>query len=226
MMLYRKLDCLRVTMGAMMLGLAVGCSSVQTPTAQVRGARLGDVTAEGLTLSLDTLVTNPNPVPIPLAKTSYNISMAGQDVASGTVNPAAYGASSSSAGGSSTAPPSNASPASALGLGTLPANGSRALTLPIQIKWDDLMKAESAVVQTGGDVPYNLTGKLGFSPGSAAGLGSLGGLGEQSIPVSYSGTLPLRQALQDPAAFANSPVARTLAQRLLSSKSPIPNFRW
>lgn len=165
------------------LVFGVGCNAVQSPTAMVRGAQLGKVTPEGMMLNLDMTVSNPNAVSIPLTKMSYDMRLGGADGAKlldGTANPST----------------------------SIPANGSAPVTVPVQIRWEDLLNVKDALVSGGGNVPYTLSGKL--SAGGGIPL-----IGEQSVPLSYSGTLPLKEALRDPQALVQSPAARELARRVL-----------
>lgn len=165
--------------------LSVGCSAVQRPTAIIQSANLGEITADGLTLDLDLLVANPNAFSIPLTKTDYAVSVGGAKLLDGTADPKT----------------------------TLPANGSVPIKLPLRIAWADLLKAEDAIVRSGGDVPFTLSGKLGVGGGIPL-------LSDQSVPLSYSGTIPLRQALRDPRTILNSPAARQLARRVLGGYLP------
>lgn len=170
------------TLFTVLLGVffLVGCNSVQKPTATVQSAQLGQVTPEGMTLNLGLLVSNPNAMAIPLTKTGYKLELAGVKVLDGSADPKT----------------------------NIPANGSAPVTLPISIKWQDMLKARDALIQTGGDVPYTLSGDLNFNTGLPL-------IGDQTIPLSHTGRLPLRQALSDPQVLMKSPVARELAQAIL-----------
>lgn len=95
---------------------------------------------------------------------------------------------------------------------SVPASGSTPLTLPITISWSDLLKAKDTLAATKGNVPYTLTGKLSLASDSP-----LSFLGDKaSVPLSYSGTLPLRDYLADPRIILNSPAAQELAKSALS----------
>ena len=93
--------------------------------------------------------------------------------------------------------------------GELPAKGTRSLVLPVAVTFENLMAAEQALVKSGGNVPFSLD--AGLSAGSGNAL-----LGQSvRVPLSYSGTLPLRDVLNDPKILMQSPAARALAQKVL-----------
>ncbi len=164
---------------------SIGCSSVQKPTASLRSADIGQVAAEGFTVNFDVEVNNPNTFDLPLTDADYALSLGGVKLVKDTLKPD----------------------------GSIPAGGSRAVTIPVKLAFEDLLKAEQAIRAGGGDVPYELEGALGFSGG-----GRLAALGVPTrIPLRYSGTLPLRKVLSDPAVLLNSPAARRLAGKGLES---------
>jgi LEA14-like dessication related protein len=168
------------------LVLMAGCAAlnVQRPTATLQSMSLGDVTADGITLNFLTSVSNLNTVALPLSAADYDLSLAGVKVLSNTTK---------------------------LDKG-LAAGASTQVTLPVLLRFDDLMKAEQAIVKTGGDVPLAFGGSLVFTPS-----GSLLPGQTVKVPVSYSGTLPLKRVLSDPQALAQSPVVRELAKKIMTS---------
>ena len=93
--------------------------------------------------------------------------------------------------------------------GELPAGGSRTLQIPVALTFENLLAAEQALIKTGGNVPYTLDAGLSVGAGSAL-------LGQSlRVPITYSGTLPLRDVLDDPKLLLQSPAARSLAQKVL-----------
>ncbi len=160
--------------------VGTGCSSLQKPTAALRSASIGDVTAEGVRLNFDVDVTNPNAVAIPLSGARYDLSLGRSKVLSGHVD---------------------------AGL-SIPADGTEALTIPVNVTFEQLLAAEEAIRASGGDVPYRLGGSLGFKTGSAIPI-------PINVPFEYEGELPLRKLLSDPAVLLQNPQARKLAQRVL-----------
>jgi LEA14-like dessication related protein len=165
--------------------LSLACSSVQKPTASLRSADVGDISAEGFTAKFDLDVHNPNAFALPLSDADYALSLGGVKVVNDTVKPD----------------------------GSIPAGGSRGVTIPVRLTFQDLLKAEEAIRAGGGDVPYQLDGALGFTGG-----GGLAALGVPTkIPLRYSGTLPLRKVFADPTVLLNSPAARRLAGKGLES---------
>src|SRR5688500_6404444 len=143
-----------------LFGLSLACSSVQKPTASLRSADVGAVNAEGFTVNFDLDVANPNAFNLPLTDADYVLTFGGVKVVDDKLSPAV----------------------------SIPAGGSTGVTIPVRLRFEDLLKAERAIRDGGGDVPYELQGALGFSGGS--GLASLGL--PTRIPLRYSGTLPLR----------------------------------
>ena len=164
---------------------SLACQSVQRPTATVRGMSLRDIDSRGFTMNFDVELDNPNAFALPLADVDYALALAGSRLLSGEARPDA----------------------------TLPANGSRDLTLPVTLTFEDLLRAEESLRRSGGDVPYALDATFIFG-GSARPEPWLNQ--RVSLPLKYTGTLRLRELLRDPAALA-SPAARQLAQRLLGS---------
>jgi LEA14-like dessication related protein len=93
--------------------------------------------------------------------------------------------------------------------GDLPAGGTRSLVLPVAVTFENLMAAEQALVKSGGNVPYTLNAGLSAGRGNAL-------LGQSlRVPLTYSGTLPLRDVLNDPKILMQSPAARALAQKVI-----------
>jgi LEA14-like dessication related protein len=165
--------------------LSLACSSVQKPTATLRSADIGEITTNGFLVNFDLDVANPNAFDLPLAQTDYALSLGGVKLLEDSVKPS----------------------------GSIPAGGSQGVTIPVRLTFDNLLKAERAIVAGGGDVPYELEGALGF--GGGGGLAAIGV--PNKLPLRYSGTLPLRKVFADPTVLLNSPAARRLAGKGLGS---------
>ena len=163
--------------------LAPGCASlsnVRKPTASVTAMTLGGVDAHGFTMNFGVNVANPNAVALPLAGTDYKLGIGGVGVLGGKTK----------------------------SQGKIPANGSREVTVPVSVAFENLLSAQQAIRDSGGDVPYDLQGGLSFETGNPL-LGSL------RVPLRYSGTLPLKRVLSDPEALLRSDAARRLAVDVL-----------
>ena len=162
--------------------LAVGCSAlnVQRPTAAVTGMAVQNVTAAGFTMNFAVDLTNPNAFPLPLTTADYKVALGGVGVADGKATPD----------------------------GSLPANGSASVSVPVTLTYDSLLAAEQAIVKSGGNVPYTLDGGLSFGTKNPL-------AGDLRVPITTAGTLPLRDVVNNPLALAQSPSARKLAQELL-----------
>jgi LEA14-like dessication related protein len=102
---------------------------------------------------------------------------------------------------------------------SIPAKGTGPVSIPISLDFERLLKAEKGLVSTGGNVPYQFDGVLEFSVGPLAALGQ-----SVKVPVSFTGTLPFRDAIKDPVAFVQTPGGRKLAQMLLGKNSVIDNL--
>ena len=159
---------------------AVGCSSaagLKQPSASVTGMALGEVDAHGFTMNFGLKVFNPNGVALPLLGADYKLGVGGVALLGGKTKSG----------------------------GSVPANGSSEVTLPVTVAFENLLAAERAIREGGGDVPYDLQGGLSFDTGNAL-LGSL------RVPLRYKGTLPLKRILSDPEALLSSEAARKLAR--------------
>ena len=160
-----------------------GCSSLtnlRRPTASVAGMSVGNVDAQGFTMNFDVNLNNPNSVALPLATADYKLGLGGVQVLDGKARPA----------------------------GTLPANGSRSVTLPVSVTYEHLLSAEQSIRAGNGDVPYDLDAGLSFDTGNPL-------FGTLRVPLRHSGILPLRQVLSDPQALLRSEAARRLAAEVL-----------
>lgn len=162
--------------------LGWGCSALnlQKPTAAVTGMSVQGVTAQGFTMNFNVNLTNPNSVALPLAAADYKLGVSGQNLLDGKAKPE----------------------------GSLPANGTRAVALPVTVTFENLLVAEKAIASGGGNVPYDLAGGLTFDTGTPL-------LGQLRVPLSYSGTLALRDILKDPKALFGSDAAKKLAGMVL-----------
>jgi hypothetical protein len=96
----------------------------------------------------------------------------------------------------------------------------------VQLRFDQLLSAERAIADStraGGDIPYRFEGALEFSPGRLPLSGPV------RVPLEFSGTLPLRQALKqvlsDPR-FLTSPDPSALPAPSWAATSSEPSPRW
>jgi len=140
--------------------LLPGCKSLQgmlsaadRPTARVTGASIRDIRADAIALDFEIEVQNPYDVPLPLASMDYSLASAGSRFLDGD---AALSTS-------------------------VPAKGSKSVTLPVQIRPADLLSAVSGV-RPGQVVPYEAV--LGLSV-DAPGVGPL------TLPLRRTGDLPV-----------------------------------
>jgi LEA14-like dessication related protein len=92
---------------------------------------------------------------------------------------------------------------------SIPARGSMPVVLPVRVTFENLLAISDGVRRSGGDVPFELDAGLEFG----------GGMPFLSkpvrVPVRYSGTLPVRQLLKDPAVLLRNSAARELAEQLI-----------
>ena len=93
---------------------------------------------------------------------------------------------------------------------SVPANGTASVSVPVTLTYEALLQSEQAIVKSGGNVPYTFDGGLSFGTKNPL-------LGDVRVPVQTSGTLPLRDVLNNPQALTQSPAARQLAKDLLGS---------
>lgn len=101
---------------------------------------------------------------------------------------------------------------------SIPAKGAAPVTIPVSLDFERLLKAEKGLVSSGGNVPYQFDGVLEFSAGPLAALGQ-----SVKVPVSFTGTLPFRDAIKDPVAFAQTPGGRKILE-LLAGKGILGNL--
>src|SRR5205814_4351862 len=111
---------------------AVGCAAlnVQKPTAAVTQMSVGEVNPQGFTLDFGVDLKNPNSFAMPLAAADYELGIGGSGLLKGQATPS----------------------------GSIPANGSLAVTVPVTVSFERLLGAEQAVRDSGGHLPYDLSG--------------------------------------------------------------------
>ena len=131
-------------------------------------------------MNFDVNVTNPNSGALPLTTADYKLGVSGANLLDGKVKPE----------------------------GSLPANGSRAIALPVTVTFENLLGAEKAIQAGGGNIPYDLSGGLSFDTGTPL-------LAQLRVPLSYSGTLSLREILKNPKALLGSDAAKKLAAMVM-----------
>ena len=136
--------------------------------------------ASGFTMNFDVDINNPNSITLPLTASDYKLALAGAKVAQGKTSPG----------------------------GSVPAKGSKTVTLPVSVTYENLLAAEQGIVKSGGNVPYALDAGLSIDTGAPL-------LGKLRVPLQYNGTLPLRDIVNNPQAIAQNPAARKLAAELI-----------
>lgn len=144
---------------ALATGLA-GCETLQgfvdtapKPSARIKAVNLGALSLEQAALNFDVEIDNPYSVGLPLVDLDYAIASDGRAFLSG------------------------AAPIS----GSIPARGSRIVTVPATVRFADLMGALEGV-RPGAVVPY--TADLNLSVDAP-------GLGEVKLPLQKRGELPI-----------------------------------
>jgi LEA14-like dessication related protein len=162
--------------------LGVGCANLnlQKPTAAITAMNLQGADANGFTMNFDVDIKNPNSIALPLSAADYKLGLAGVNVLQGNANPG----------------------------GSVPGNGSKTVTLPVTVTYENLLAAEQGIVKSGGNVPYALDGGLSLDTGSPL-------AGKLRVPLQYSGTLPLRDILNNPQALLHNAAAQKLAKELV-----------
>lgn len=161
--------------------LSLACTAIQRPTASFKSMFVGDVTAQGLTMKFNLDLANPNAMALPLSDADYRLALGGVQVLEGKATPA----------------------------GSIPANGTLPVVLPVTLTYENLLAAQDAIRKGGGDVPYTLDGGLSVGGGNAL-------LGQSvRVPLQFTGTLPLKQVLNDPRLLLQSAAARKLAEQAL-----------
>ena len=179
----RRIKILAALVPLIFLSLACAKLTLKQPTASFKTMNVTDVTPQGFTMAFDMDVQNPNAATLPLSGSSYQLGVGGVKLLEGKAKPT----------------------------GSLPANGSLPVTLPVTVTFDNLLAAEKSIVGGGGQVPYSFTGSLDVS--TAAKL-----LGNSiSVPLKYEGTLDVKKLVQDPQVLMQSPAAKKLAQQLIGS---------
>lgn len=147
-----------VLCAATLLSLVSGCASLNSmlenkPTASVKGVKLQGLTLEQATLVFDVEIGNPYSVPLPLVDLDYGLTTSDQSFLSGKAN---------------------------IG-GTVPAHGSKVVSLPAGVVFTKLLAAAQGV-KPGSVVPYTADMKMSVD---APGVGPL------SLPMQKKGEVPV-----------------------------------
>lgn len=137
-----------------------GCKSVlegmSKPSASLRNVRLADLNLESVTLLFDVDVKNPYDFDLPLVGADYTLTSGAAQLLKGAAD----------------------------AQGSVPAQGSRTLTLPANLKFADVLSALQGV-KPGAVVPYHAT--VNFRAHAPA-------IGPVNLPVSKKGELPVPAA--------------------------------
>ena len=156
--------------------------NIVPPSVSVQGVTLRDTSARGFTMAFDIDLKNDNAFPLPLTTMDYQLWLMTTSLASGKIEPG----------------------------GSLPAQGTRRLVVPLAISFEGLLAAAQTLKNPGADIPYIFAG--GFSVDTGMPL-----VGQLRAPFSYPGILKLREFLNDPVLLLKSGVVRQLAEGLLRS---------
>jgi LEA14-like dessication related protein len=151
-----KKSCVAFISAAMIIFLC-GCETlqqvldIQKPTAQLAGVKFGSVSLEGAQLVFDVDIDNPYPAPLPLLNIDYGLTSKDSKLFSGSADLD----------------------------GTIPAKSNRTVSLPVTIKYLDIVKAFKGV-RPGSAIPYKAD--IGLSLDTPA-------LGKLRLPLGRQGTL-------------------------------------
>ncbi len=128
-----------------------GCGMLQQPSASISAVRPQNVGLSELTMVFDVAIDNPYSVALPLHRMDYSLASRGQKFMSGQTDLE----------------------------GSVPANGSTVLAVPVTIPYRQLMNAVDGV-KAGSTVPY--TADLGL-------LVDVPALGDMRLPMSTEGEI-------------------------------------
>jgi LEA14-like dessication related protein len=140
-----------VALIALLLTSAAGCT--QKPTAAITGMKLQDMSLTDVTMLFDVKVDNPYLVALPLGNLDYALASQGQQFLSGN----------------------------SLIQGTIPAQGSKTLPVPLKVNFMKLLNAVKGV-RPGDSVPYKAD--LGLSLDVPI-------MGAMRVPMSKEGNLDI-----------------------------------
>jgi len=142
--------------------LLTGCSNLQNmakaqkPQAQISSVTVSQLSLTEVTLLAKVTVKNPNPFKLPGVGLTLDLNIGGKKIV--TV----------------------VQPDSSI---SLPAKGSRDITLPVTLKFTDLYRTVSGIKDTS-SVAYEITGRINMKVPL---------LGDVSLPLSHKDTLPIPQ---------------------------------
>ncbi|MFH0947274.1 MAG: LEA type 2 family protein [Planctomycetota bacterium] len=131
-------------------------ANLDRPTASFQSLTLNDLGLEQLTLGLEIKVDNPYGVALPIDQLGYRLASGATPFLSGETSPGV----------------------------SIPANGSKSLTLPLTIKYTELLNLVAGI-RPGSVVPYTANLDVGVN---APGLGPL------KLPLKKEGELPVPTA--------------------------------
>jgi len=135
---------------------ALDALGLQKPSASITGVGLKDISLDAATLLFDVEVKNPYSVPLPLVNVDYGLASSAQQFLTGKADLQ----------------------------GTVPARGSRTVSVPAKVTYLGLLKALKDV-RPGAVVPYNA--ELGLSVDAPA-------VGALRLPLKKEGKLPVPTA--------------------------------
>jgi len=124
---------------------------IQKPSAQLAGVKLSGISLEGAQLVFDVDIDNPYPAALPLLNIDYGLTSRDSKLFSGSADLD----------------------------GTIPANSSRTVSLPVDIKYLDIVRAFKGV-RPGSAIPYKAD--VGLSLDTPK-------LGKLRLPLGRQGTL-------------------------------------
>jgi LEA14-like dessication related protein len=140
--------------GVTLLVLLAGCDTLQNlqkPKASLKGVKLDNISLESANLLFDVEIENPYAVALPIVNIDYGVTSNANNLFAGKADIA----------------------------GTVPANGTKMLSLPVKVTYMDLVKAFKGV-RPGSKIPYQAD--VGLSVNAPA-------LGVLRLPLNKTGEL-------------------------------------
>lgn len=148
----------------------------------MKDVSVSQVSTNGLVLVVDVDVKNPNSIALPIANADYSLSLGGVKV----INQAKVKPE-----------------------GSIPANGSRVITVPVPLTFEGMLMAEEGIRKGGGSVKYGIEAALDVDTGVPL-------VGEMRVPFSHEGLLNVKELVQKNwSTILTSPAARKLAEKAL-----------